>query len=81
MKIQSLCVFLVLLTLFNCVLNSQTKDLFTGYFYLQKVYGGGDPLLVVKNSQQSMTLKYFSLNSKVLAYSKSQQNAKVVEGT
>jgi hypothetical protein len=80
MKLQSLCIFLVVLTLLNCVHNTETKDMITGYFYLQKVYGGGDPLLVVKNSQQSMSLKYFLLNSKVLAYSKSQQTSKVVEG-
>jgi len=82
MKLQSLCIFLVLLTLFDCVhnSNSETTNMITGYFFMQKIYGGDDPLLIVKHSQQSMNLKYFVLNEKVLAYSANQQKSKIIEG-
>jgi hypothetical protein len=80
MKLQSLCIFIVFITLFNSVHNSETKTILTGYFFIQKIYGGDDPLLIVKNSQQSMNLKFFTLNEKVLAYSASQQKSKEIEG-
>jgi hypothetical protein len=51
-----------------------------GNFWFQKIYRGNDPLLVVKYSQQSMTIKFFTINQKVLAYSQSQAKAKQIEG-
>lgn len=80
MKLQSLSAFIVLLTLLNCVHFTYTQTPITGYFFLQKVYGGNDPLLIIKHSQQTMSLKYFTLNDKVLSYSENQEKIKVIEG-
>ncbi len=86
MKLQSLCVFIVLLSLFNIVhqndlsLETLMKATMNGQFYFQKVYRGDDPLLVVKHSQQAMVLKYFTLNDKILAYSENREKSKNIEG-
>ena len=86
MKLQSLCIFIVLLSVFHLAhqndlsLETLMKASMNGQFYFQKVYRGDDPLLVVKHSQQVMVLKYFTLNDKILAYSESQEKAKNVEG-
>lgn len=89
MKIQSMCVFLVFLTLFNLFASkSEVEKLevqlekanVSGYFYLQQIYAGSDPLLLVKFSQKEMTLKYFTLTAKVLAVSPSLEKVKTIEG-
>jgi hypothetical protein len=86
MKLQSLCVFIVLLCLFNQAqshefsLKNLAKSLMNGNFWFQKIYRGDDPLLVIKYSQQSMTIKFFTINSKVLAYSANSAKAKQIEG-
>jgi hypothetical protein len=51
-----------------------------GNFWFQKIYRGDDPLLVVKYSQQSMNIKFFTINNKVLAYAPNQAKAKQIEG-
>lgn len=86
MKLQSLCIFIVLLCVFNQALSHEfslknlSKSFMNGNFWFQKVYRGNDPLLVVKYSQQSMTIKFFTINQKVLAFSQSQAKAKQIEG-
>jgi len=86
MKIYSLSVFCVLLCLFNLAirinanLKKNVKAGFNGYYFLQKIYRGNDPLLIIKNSQQTMTLKYFTLNQNLLAYSTDHKKSKTFEG-
>ena len=86
MKLQSLCIFIVLLCAFNQALTHEfslknlAKSFMNGSFWFQKIYRGNDPLLVVKYSQQSMNIKFFTINSKVLAYSPNQAKAKQIEG-
>jgi hypothetical protein len=74
-----LCVFNQALT-HEFSLKSLAKSFMNGNFWFQKIYRGDDPLLVVKYSQQSMVIKFFTINQKVLAYSQNQAKAKQIEG-
>ena len=78
MKLQSLCVFILFIVFLSLLKISLTEKMsmstlfksnMSGQFWLQKIYRGDDPLLMVKLSEQAMVLKHFRLNDKIIAYS------------
>jgi hypothetical protein len=79
-ELQKLTIlFIVLLTCFNS--KKPSKVTFSGYFYLKQLYSGPDPLASFQNSKTRMSLKFFTLNNKLLYYSNSDQEKNKVEGS
>jgi hypothetical protein len=89
MKSEQFGIFLILLTCYSTLKlthknNDQmlllTKGDLSGYYYIQKLQTGDDPLSIIQNSEQEMVLKYFNLNSKLLSYSPNQESISTIEG-
>ena len=85
MKKMILGYFIIFLIYCSCSNNfSNTKAkvnvLFKGYFFIQRLFPGTDPIGNIKYSSSSFKLKYFSLNDKLLYYSNSSEKSREIVG-
>lgn len=74
MKIkQQLALFLILLCFYANSVKVQLKSNqhLRGYFYVQKLYPGNDPLENIKESEYHMSKKYFEVNDEMIFFVKS----------
>ena len=51
-----------------------------GYFYVQRLYPGLDPLSNIKLSEYNMQYKYFELNKNMLFFAKNKKTIEDIQG-
>ena len=80
MKDKSTLKLFCLRLLFSYIYTSETykpKEIFQHYFYLQKLYPGTDSMASLKTFKQGMNLYFFTLNAKLLFYTKNAKEKKI----
>ena len=85
MKKMMLSFFIIFLIYCSCSqkpskVNEKDKIIYKGYFFLQRLFPGTDPIANIKYSSSELKLKYFSLNHKLLYYSNSKKQSRQIDG-
>lgn len=83
---KSLALFTLCLIFFSSLnmvksfeLELQSKTPIRGYFWVQKLYPGNDPIDNIKESEFHATKKYFEVNDEMIFFAPSQQRVEDVE--